>query len=146
MKSKNGWKNIPLGFKFLFVFICLGLAFTPFTLLGIVTTGTSFFGIMVHGVMALLIGIILSIIAPVILLVALLKKYNWTWKYGVAVYTFGTINTLGTLLNLDALVAPAAGGELVTFMKIMMIMMIMVSAGFNLMLAILFYVFRKKLQ
>ncbi len=100
MKNENGWKPIPLSLKIIFVIFVL---WTIGSGLGVSTrfeSGLPFFGVFVHGFIAVLIVLMLDIIAPLTFLFALWNRKSWAARFAlsyigifilnsiVAIYTF----------------------------------------------------------
>jgi hypothetical protein len=92
MERPTGWKSLPVILKIIWILLLLGAAFS---ILGVFTASKEGFMVMgrnMYGLWAANTMFAVNILAPVILLVAMIKRYFWTWIWGVILYVFIIVN------------------------------------------------------
>lgn len=104
MVRKNGWKRMPVLLKIVWIFLLIGVVFSIPAVFTAATAGYQICGMNVYGLWAANLMFLVNLLLPIFLLIAMIKRYAWTWIYGVALYLFMIINGLLTIKIIDQLV------------------------------------------
>jgi|WetSurMetagenome_2_1015567.scaffolds.fasta_scaffold178867_2 drug/metabolite transporter (DMT)-like permease len=101
MEHQHGWKPMPVLLKIIWILLLIGAFFALFSVFTAPKSGYQFFGTTVYGLWAANSMFIVNILIPVILLIAMFKRYKWTWILGMIVYAFMIINEGFTFMDID---------------------------------------------
>lgn len=101
MDSKSGFKLLPRSLKIFFVIMFVLI------LMSLLSFGKdSYFilGLLIRGIPAQIIYILLNVLAPTVLLFAMLKRYPWTYKYAIYYLSFFVLNSLTGIIIYSLLI------------------------------------------
>ncbi|MCX6774868.1 MAG: hypothetical protein NTY99_02135 [DPANN group archaeon] len=101
MEKTKGFMPMPLSMKILFVLFLIGLIMSFFLLPTILTTGVSFFGMILTGVPGI-IALLFVIALQLIFIISLWNRYPWAWKYGLAFMLYSVVNSILSMLTVPA--------------------------------------------
>jgi len=104
MERHTGWKPLPILLKIIWVLLLVGVVFSIPALFTAPAAGYSLFGYNVFGLWAANLMFLVNVIMPVLLIIAMMKRYSWTWIYGCGLYLFMILNELFMLKGLDQMV------------------------------------------
>lgn len=104
MEHHSGWKPLPVILKVIWIILLIGVVFSVPAVFSARTSGYPIFGLNVFGYWAAVLMFLVNLLLPVWLIIAMLKRYSWTWIYAVAFYLFIIINELMGIGALDQFV------------------------------------------
>lgn len=90
-KFASGWKPLPRSLKLFFIFLVLSVIVS---LPSLQDTRFFLFGLVVPGLLSQGAHAVFVLLAPLILLLAMLKRLPWTWKYALGYLIFFATNSL----------------------------------------------------
>ena len=94
MVREKGWKPLPASLKVLFVILVLSMFISSFSVDSVFKVGYFILGFHIFGIGAIISLAIFSVFGMIVFLLALWNRLAWTWKYGVAYFTFFILNQL----------------------------------------------------
>jgi hypothetical protein len=107
MEIAHGWKPLPVLLKIIWIFTLLGAFFAIFLIFSVYGKGFELFGIPIYGIIAVNLEFFLDMALPVLLLVAMIMRYRWTWILGTVYFIFFAVNALFGLSGLEEKLAAA---------------------------------------
>lgn len=153
----NGWKPLPVILKIIYVILVFRVFFSFLSLSPSFDKGFDFFGFTLYGLIAINIVFIFKVLLPLVILVCMHKRYVHTWLIAVVYFLVSSLSVFFNLMNTSAMLSRAleqmpeifqvpqgiSEDEFTTMLKIAFGFSIVLSALFELVIMIIFYVKRK---
>jgi hypothetical protein len=96
ISSIAGWNPLPLSLKIFFIILSLGVISSIFSI------GKNWYfllGFIITGFVSKIILFLLNIAAPIMLLIAMWKRYSWTKRYAFVYLGFFILNNIIGIWN-----------------------------------------------
>jgi hypothetical protein len=101
MGKEKGFKPLPSMLRLLFYFVLFQLLFSILYLALDLKFYYPLFGFPIYGLFAFIIICIVNVGGPVALLFALLRRYKWTWRFGIGYFAIHILNPLMGVIALN---------------------------------------------
>lgn len=103
MERQTGWRPLPVVLKILLILLIIG---TVVSLFGVFSAhkGYTLLGRNIYGLWAANSMFFVNLLFPIILIVAMIRRFRWAWIFGFLLHLFGIINTLLSINVIDELV------------------------------------------
>jgi hypothetical protein len=106
MERSHGWKPMPVILKVIWILLLLGAVLSIVSVFTASKEGFVILGKTIYGLWAANSMFALNILAPVILVIAMYKRYRWAWIWGVMLYLFIIVNEVMMLGHVREMVEP----------------------------------------
>ncbi len=103
MERAAGWKPMPIVFKIIWILLVIGFCFS---LVGVFSAaqGYTFMGINLYGKWATNTMFFVNLVLPIVLIIAMIRRFKWTWIYAIFAHLFFVVNGLLGIKVLDSIV------------------------------------------
>jgi hypothetical protein len=101
MNRPTGWKPLPIVLKIIWILLLIGAVSSIMGVFSAPKVGFTFLGFDLYGKWAANAMFFSSILLPVLLLIAMMRRFRWTWIYGVGMYVLVIVNGLMSIKTLD---------------------------------------------
>lgn len=105
MELKKGWAPLPVMLKIIWILLLIGVVFSIPALFTASAAGYTLFGKTVYGLWAANLMFLVNLLLPIFLIIAMMKRYTWTWIYGVGLYLVMIANELLMLSTISEVVS-----------------------------------------
>ena len=153
MQMETGWKPMPVIIKIFWIIMIVDAFFAIFSIFSVYSAGFDLVGIPFYGLPAVNIVFFLNLVLPILLIIGIYKRYRFVWIAIAVYFVFVAVNSLMTIPLIDTKIAQFAEGMSDTIgqmgealfyqtMHLAILFSLILSAGFNLAITIIFLVKR----
>jgi hypothetical protein len=101
MEILHGWKPMPVILKIIWILTLVGAVLSILVIFSVYNSGFEIMGFTVYGLWAVNMQFFLELAIPVLILVAMIKRWKWAWILGAGYFLFFAVNAIAGINELD---------------------------------------------